>query len=157
MNTLLRVLPAAFLILLSVDAGAFHCDVSTTPISFGNYDVFSSSPLDTTGTITIECNIKDNEKKPMPVRVAIGDGGANSFFPRQMRRSGGGVPMNYNLYLDPSRSNIWGDGNNNTSVFTGNIFRNDTRILTIYGRVPARQNLMAGTYSDSPVVVTVSW
>ncbi|HOI16328.1 MAG TPA: spore coat U domain-containing protein [Geobacteraceae bacterium] len=155
MNILLRVLPAAFLILLSIDTHAFHCNVWTSPVSFGNYDVFSASPLDTTGTITIECNIKEMEKKPMPVTVAIDNGGTNSFFPRQMRRAGGGV-MNYNLYIDSSRSNIWGDGSSNTSTFTGNIFRNETRTLTIYGRIPPRQNLTAGAYSDS-LVVTVTW
>ncbi|NMC75269.1 MAG: spore coat protein U domain-containing protein [Geobacteraceae bacterium] len=157
MNILFRFIPAALLALLPAAAAAFHCDVSATHISFGAYDVFSPSPLDTTGTITVECNIKENEKRPMPVTVAISKGGSNSFFPRKMQRSGGGAPMNYNLYLDPSRSNIWGDGSNNTSVFTGNVVRNETKILTIYGRIPARQNLAAGPYSDSPVVVTVSW
>lgn len=45
-----------FILLLVYDAyGA--CTVSSTGINFGNYDVFSIMPLDSTGSITVDCSI----------------------------------------------------------------------------------------------------
>jgi spore coat protein U-like protein len=154
MNALFKVLPVFFLMLLSVDARAFHCTVSTTPVSFGNYDVFSSTPLDTTGTIALYCN--NPEKKPMPVTVSISSGGSGSFNPRQMRLAGGTDRMNYYLFTDPSRTTIWGDGTGGTSIFTSMIVKTDPLNVTIYGRIPARQNLRAGAFVDN-LVVTVLW
>jgi spore coat protein U-like protein len=156
MKSVFKVLPAFFLILIlvSTDARAFHCTVSTTPVSFGGYDVFSSTPSDTTGTIAIYCN--NPEKKPMPVTVSINSGASGSFNPRQMRLAGGSDRMNYYLFTDPSRTIIWGDGTGGSSVSTSRIVKTEPLNLTIYGRIPARQNLRAGAYSDN-LVVTVVW
>jgi spore coat protein U-like protein len=153
MKAFFTALPIFFLILLSVEAVAFHCTVSTTPVSFGSYDVFSSFPLDSTGTITIYCN--NLEKKAMPVTVSISSGAAGSFNPRQMQREGGDR-MNYYLFSDPSRTTIWGDGTGGTSIFRRIIDRESPVYATVYGRIPARQNLRAGAYRDS-LVVTVMW
>jgi len=149
-----KVFLTFFLMFLSVDAFAFHCTVSTTPVSFGNYDVFSSTPLDTTGTIVLYCN--NPEKKPMQVTVSISSGGSGSFNPRQMRLAGGTDRMNYYLFIDPSKTTIWGDGTGGSSIFTSTILKAAPLNATIYGRIPARQNLRAGAYGDN-LVVTVIW
>lgn len=154
MKVLCKVLPVLFLTLLPAAGGAFHCTVTTTPVSFGAYDVFSTAPLDTTGTITLYCN--NPEKKPMPVTVTISRGGSGSFNPRQMRLAGGSDRMNYYLFTDPSRTTIWGDGTGGSSIFTSTIVKTAPLNLTVYGRVPARQNLRAGSYSDN-LVVTIDW
>jgi spore coat protein U-like protein len=154
MKHILRVLPTFFLFLLTVNAHAFHCTATTTPVSFVGYDVFSSYPLDSTGSITIYCN--NPEKKAMPVTVSISSGAAGSFNPRQMQRAGSGDRMNYYLFTDPSRTTIWGDGSGGSSIFRRTIDRETPVHATVYGRVPARQNLRAGAYHDS-LVVTVLW
>ena len=154
MNTFVGILSVVVLLFMSIDGHAFHCTVTTTPASFGTYDVFSSAPLDTTGTISLMCN--NPEKKPMPVTISISSGGSGSFNPRQMRLAGGSDRMNYSLFLDPSRSTIWGDGTGGTSTFISTIIKTTPLNATIYGRVPARQNLRAGAYSDN-LVVTVIW
>jgi len=154
MNTFVGILSVVVLLFMSIDGHAFHCQVTTTPASFGNYDVFSSAPLDTTGTIFLQCN--DPEKKPMPVTISISSGGSGSFNPRRMRLAGGSGSMNYYLFLDPSRTTIWGDGTGGTSTFTSTIIKTTPLAMTIYGRIPARQNLNAGSYSDN-LVVTVIW
>ncbi len=154
MKTCFKILPICYLALMPVAAGAFHCTVSTTPVSFGPYDVFSSTPLDTTGTITVYCN--NPEKKPMPVTVAISRGASGSFNPREMRIAGGSDRMNYYLFIDPSRTTVWGDGTGGSSIFTGTIVKTAPMNLTVYGRIPARQNLRVGAYSDN-LVVTVDW
>ena len=154
MNTFVGILSVALLLFMSSDGHAFHCTVTTTPASFGNYDVFSSAPLDTTGTISLMCN--NPEKKPMPVTISISSGGSGSFTPRQMRLAGGSYRMNYYLFLDPSRTTIWGDGSGGSSNFTSTIIKTTPLNATIYGRIPARQNLKAGEYGDN-LVVTVIW
>jgi spore coat protein U-like protein len=141
-------------ILLPINGYAFHCSVASTPVSFGNYDVFSTVPLDSTGFITISCSNPDG--KPMPITVSISSGGSGSFNPRQMRLAGGTDRMNYYLFIDPSKTTIWGDNTGGTSTFASTIVRNPTLNATIYGRIPAKQDLKAGAYSDS-LLVTVVW
>lgn len=154
MRTLLMVFFVFSLLLMSVNANADRCDVATTPVSFGTYDVFASFPLDTTGTISVTCHTPD--KKTIPIAVSINSGLSGSFNPRQMQRSAGADRMNYYLFLNASRTQIWGDGSSGTFVFQSNIYKDTPMNLPVYGRVPARQNLRAGGYYDN-LVVTVSW
>jgi len=154
MKMFFRVVLALFLMSASLDGHAFQCTVSTTPVSFGNYNVFAATALDTTGTVALFCN--NPEKKPMPVTVTISSGGAGSFNPRQMQIAGGADRMNYYLFLDASRTMIWGDGTGGTSTFVTTIVKTAPLNTTIYGRIPARQNLRAGAYGDN-LVVTVMW
>lgn len=141
-------------LLVSVDAHAFHCTVTTTPVSFGGYDVFSSAPSDTTGMVSISCN--NPEKKAMPVTIAINRGNSGSFNPRQMLLTGGNDRMNYYLFLDSSRTTIWGDGSGGSSIVIRTIDKTTPVNVPIYGRIPARQNLKAGSYGDN-LVVSVDW
>lgn len=154
MKILWSVLGIMSLLLVAVDGYAFRCRVTTTPVSFGGYDVFSSFPLDTTGRVSVSCN--NPEKKRMPVAISINRGGASSFNPRQMRQVGGSDRMDYYLFIDASRTTLWGDGSGGSSTYTGMIDRTSPLNVPIYGRVPARQNLRGGTYRDS-LVVTIDW
>lgn len=153
MNRILIIL-IIFSVLLPSNGYSFKCSVTSTPVSFGNYDVFSTAPLDSTGIIAISCS--NPEKKPMPVTVSISSGGSGSFNPRQMQFAGGADRMNYYLFIDPSKTTIWGDSTGGTSTFTDTIVRDATLNATIYGRIPAKQDLRAGAYSDS-LLVTVTW
>jgi Uncharacterized secreted protein len=58
----------------------------------------------------------------------------------------------YNLYTDPSRTLVWGDGINGSDVSVSG-----SRIdLPIYGRIGARQNVPEGQYVDT-IVLTISY
>jgi len=72
-----------------------------------------------------------------------------------MQISGGGDTLNYNLYRDSARAEVWGDGAGNTYVQTG-IGTGGTAHLIVYGSIPAGQNVRAGLYSDA-VTVIVEW
>ncbi len=130
------------------------CNVSATGVNFGNYDVFATAPLDSTGTVTVTC---DDVPPASPV-VAIGPGAAGTFLPRRMRHASLPEMLNYNVFTSPSMSAVWGDGTGGTAtVAAGRVPRNrPPRPLTIYGRIPAGQNVSAGTYSDT-LVVTITW
>jgi spore coat protein U-like protein len=129
-------------------AGA-ACTVSVTGVAFGAYDTLSGSPDDSTGTISATCLIIDDAPD-----VEIDSGNAPNFSPRRM--DNGGSHLNYNLYTSASRTIVWGDGTGGTQraalTLTGTflIWRGYSR--TIYGRIPAGQNVSAGAYGDTLVV-----
>jgi spore coat protein U-like protein len=136
-------------------AEAFKCDVTATGVNFGGYDVFSSAPRDSSGTITVICNNPDNTDNNNPrediqVEISLSTGNSGSFSPRQML-SGTGDVLSYNLY-STSFSTIWGDIASNSSV-TGFVNKDKPLDVTIYGRIPPRQNVSAGSYSD---IITVT-
>ena len=137
---LLTMLLAACALGLAATAEA-ACTISTTAVSFGSYNVFSASPNDATGQVTFRCS------PPLPplVTIQLDKGGASSFNPRQMRK--GSETLNYNLYLDSTRSTIWGDGTGGTQAYTQSNPPASSQNANIYGRIPAGQDVSAGTYS----------
>lgn len=130
------------------------CNVTATGINFGNYDVFATAPVDSTGSVTVSC---DDIPPASPV-IAIGPGGAGTFLPRRMRHASRPDVLNYNVFTSPSMSVVWGDGTGGTAtVAAGRVPRNrPPRPVTIFARIPAGQNVPAGAYSDT-LVVTITW
>lgn len=127
------------------------CTVSTTPVAFGSYSIFDTSPLDSTGTITVSCTNPYNA----PVNVKISAGLSFSFTPRKQKN--GTHELAYNLFLEASRTTIWGDGTSPTSYATPSPASGTPLELTVYGRIPERQtSAYAGSYSDT-LVVTVEF
>lgn len=141
------------LFLFCIHKAEAACNVATTNISFGTYDVFSNSPRDSTGTISVDCD----EAPPPVVVIRIGPSfGSGGFNPRQMRHTTRSDRLNYNLFIDSSRSVIWGDGTGGTSTVADKVTKNKTWVSTLYGRIPAGQDVSAGTYSET-VSVTITW
>ena len=126
------------------------CTISTTPVNFGAYDVFSSVATDSTGTVTYNCGRGDRN-----ITIALDRGGAPTFNPRRMLKVA--EALNYNLYRDAARTTIWGDGTGGTqSYFDSNPPNNTNVTVTIYGRVPAGQDVSVGLYTNS-VAATINF
>lgn len=130
------------------------CNVAATGISFGRYDVFSPAPLDATGSVTVSCD----DIPPPNVDIAISPGGAGTFLQRRMRHASLPDTLGYNVFTSPSTSVVWGDGTGGSAtVAAGRVPpRRPPKPVTIYGRIPAGQNVPAGSYSDT-LVVTITW
>jgi spore coat protein U-like protein len=155
MNGMLKsALILSSLLLPVASCYAFNCALATTPVNFGNFDVFSGYVLDSTGTLTVSCN--NPEQKPIPVNISINSGISGKFNPRQMQGSNGTDRLNYYLFTDPSGAVIWGDGTGGSSTVTGTVTKTSTLSSTIYGRIPAGQNVGVGTYTDV-LTATVTW
>ena len=135
---------AAVIVLSASNAYAqASCSISVTSVNFGSYNVFGGSATDSTGTITYNCNNQANN-----VGVTLSKGVSASYNPRTMTKAG--EVLNYNLYRDAARTSIWGDGTAGTVTYTRNNPPNGNDVtLTIYGRVPAGQDVSAGVYSDT--------
>lgn len=159
MRSPVSVSPFLFVLLLCLAPGAhaFNCNVTANGLSFGIYDVFSNVPKDTTGTVTVTCNApSQNPNAPIPVTISLSPGSSGTFAQRRLQYSGGAETLNYNLFTTPSFSSIWGDGSGGSQVQTGIVTKVAPLNAVIYGRIPARQNVSAGAYSDV-ITVTIEW
>ena len=126
---------------------------SSTLVDFGVYTMLQGQQ-DGTGTLALTCVPDLLMGATVSYSVALGPGNGNggNFFPR-MLRSGAGA-LRYNLYLDPSRTIVWGDASAGTSIFSGSCV--GVCNLTIYGRIDASQAPPSGQYSDD-ILITVEF
>lgn len=141
-------------LLFAGEAYAQTCSVTATSINFGNYDVALLLHNDSTGTITVTCNITP----PPDAAIMIGPSPDSGIFnPRRMKHSSISEFLNYNLFTNALRTVIWGNGTQGTSTITlKNVPKNKPQTVTIYGRIPAGQDVSSGQYSDT-LVVTIVW
>jgi spore coat protein U-like protein len=112
--------------------------ISVTALAFGNYDVYTSTPLDSAGTISYNC------PPPAVPFVDISAGSAGSFSPRRLKRTAGTDTLAYNVYVDAARTTVWISG---VSVGQGN-----GKTVPFYGRIFALQDVSVGSYTDTLVV-----
>lgn len=137
-------------------AEAFVCNVTVTSLPFGTYNIFSSTPLDSTATLNVSCNIPpQHPQAPMPVAISLSTGNSGNFAQRWLR-SAGPDNLRYNLYTSAAASTIWGDGGGSSSIVTAFVTRTTPFNAMIYGRIPAQQNIRAGSYSDT-IIVTINY
>lgn len=128
---------------------AAACTVTTYGLSFGAYNVFDSSPLDVSATPGFNINCSPTAANAV---VTLSQGGAGSFNPRMMFK--GSETLNYNIYHENSRTNVFGDGTGGTVTHPRSNISNLNHNL--YGRIYATQDVSAGVYTDT-VVVTITW
>jgi spore coat protein U-like protein len=138
----------ATLVMGGRSASAQTCIITTTPVAFGNYDVFSISDLASTGSINYRCTWLVHQRT-----VYLSKGSAPSNNPRQM--VSGANRLNYNLYLDAGHTQIWGDPNPYCFRDRGRDFTPNTTLI-IYGSIPAGQDVPTGTYTDA-IIATLNF
>jgi len=128
-----------------VHARAACTIIYTASLAFGTYDPFSATPLDTTGSVWYTCTNSPG------VTITVNTGSSGSYSQRTMRS--GANTLGYNVYIDAARTMIWGDGTPPSVIGPGATtnFLGIT-IATLYGRVPAGQDAVAGTFSDTLVL-----
>lgn len=139
------------LMLASGNALAANCQVTVTPLDFGIYNPGSAAPLDVAGNLDVRCVGGAGS-----FIVTISQGANGGFFPRQL--TSGPYLMQYNLYTDPARSLIWGDGTGGTTVNSGNKPSPGKPVsfsFPIYGRIFPRQSVGTGMYTDALLVTTI--
>lgn len=128
------------------------CTVSGTLLNFGSSidPIAATVPLDASSTLTVQCT----NTTPYAVSLNAGTnaGGASNFSSRAMKN--GSYSLGYQLYLDASRSTVWGDGTgSSTHAGTGT---GSNQSITVYGRLPSLTGSVPGTYTDT-VTVTISY
>lgn len=157
-----RVLPvlahagaAALLCTLAPPVGAAilgQCTVSASGVAFGVYDSSVPTALTSTGSISVSCTLVTNAS---PVAIDLSSGASGSFSTRTM--SNGIDILNYNLFQDIAQTMIWGDGTGGSTEFSAKVTPGKpTLTATIYGLLPASQDVGAGSFLDT-ITVTVNY
>lgn len=128
-----------------------NCTISTAALAFGSYDpvvAHASANLDGTGTVIVACT----KGATATIGLALGSNASGSV--RRMKDSGTNY-ITYELYQDAGRTTVWGTAGAGL-LSTGAAPSKAARNFTVYGRVPANQDVPAGSYNDT-VVATVNF
>ena len=129
---------------------AKNCSITTTPVAFGSYDpavTNATTSLDGSGTVVVACT------KGAGTRISLGRGANASGLTRRMR--GATAFLTYELYKNAGRTTVWRTGGFGGLTIPAAPGR-AARTFTVYGRVPAGQDVVAGPYTDT-VVATINF
>lgn len=130
------------------------CSANATNVNFGTYDPTNAAPADSSGTISVNCT--GLIALLGTIQVAASPGSSGTPVQRTLRQ--GTDALNYNLYVDPARSIVFGNGTGGSQTIArplnGLLFFGQT--VFFYGRIPAQQSARAGTYRDT-IVITVTY
>lgn len=122
------------------------CTVSSAGLTFGSYTPKQSASQDASAYISVVCTAG------IPFLIGM-DSGLNFQSPWRRGRFGSNY-LNYQLYRDGGRSQVWGmvpGSSMMAGVGTGSL-----QNIQVYGRIPALQQPVDGRYGDT-VTVTVEY
>jgi spore coat protein U-like protein len=133
--------------------------VSGGTVVFGPYDALSATPTDTVASFRVRCD-RDGGPANVSITLALSAGAHGaSVANRALRQVGGsGDLLSYGLYRDTGRTAVWGFSPGVDAMQQTLSIPNKSSAFatfTIYGRLPALQNVSAGSYTDS-VQVTLT-
>jgi len=128
------------------------CSVTATSFVLPNYDLVTKSQKDGTGALSVKCTGTGTANATVALSAGTG-----SCATRTMK-SGTSV-LNYNIYTSSAYTTVWCEPTRVTVTFLFNSPTTPqtlTQSVPMYARIPAAQNVAAGTYSDT-VASTVFW
>ena len=154
-----RILQAAVLLAAAPAASAaVNCSVSVVGVAFGLYNPLATAATTSAGSIKVTCTSTSNGNTTVNITADYGTGSSGTYATRTLR-SGSNL-LNYNLYFDAAYTQVRGDGTGGTTAgqATLTLGRNQTGSAsgTLYGRIPAGQDVAPGSYADT-IVVTVTY
>jgi spore coat protein U-like protein len=124
-------------------------NTSSGAVAFGGYNPTSGTALTATGSFTLQCTNGANPTVLMGQGANPGTGSSDAAPVRQM--ASGGYMLGYQLYSDSARSLVWDNATGVSEPANGTL-----QTITVYGSIPAGQNVGAGSYTDT-VVVNVNY
>jgi spore coat protein U-like protein len=142
--SVLAISLALFPLARALAAPACHGFLATN-VAFGNYDPITAAPLTSQGSISYNC------PPPTTASVTINRGGSSTYQPRAMSQPGVPDRLQYNLYIDPGFTTVFGDGTEGTSGLALPS-THGTQTLAIYALLFPNQDIPAGTYTDALIV-----
>jgi len=119
------------------------CTISTAPVAFGAYDPVVANAavsLPGSGTVTVACT------KGASATIDLANGG--NFLGGSRRMINGPDFLNYGLYKDAARTQVWGSGltGGTTAAYTS--ASKAATAITVYGTVPQNQDVAVGSFTD---------
>jgi spore coat protein U-like protein len=155
-------LVAALAVLLGGVAGKAHavadCSITAISVNFGTYDPAVTTADDSVGTVTVTCRHVSGSADRVNYAVTLSNGLLGTSASTRKMAAGTGR-LGYNVFTDPARSQVWGNGTGGTVIASGSMtvgpgVGNGTQTVTqsVYGRIPQLQDANPGTYSDTLLV-----
>ena len=138
--------------LTAVPAVAVTCSLQAPGLAFGAYNPLSSTPVDSASGVTVTCAGAPGTSIVYTLR--LGPGGSGVFSERRMRSSEQWA-LTYNLYTNPARTLVWGDGNGGSQIVSDGFTLSTpsaSRVHPVHGRLFARQNVPPGIYVDTLIL-----
>lgn len=120
-----------------------NCHLVVPPLSFGTYDPLvaqATQSADASVSVTVICT----RNTTASVSFDLGLHSANGS-DRGMSGPGADV-LHYQIYRDAGRSQIWSQGSEAMRIVTHGVLTPDE--LTVFGRIPPRQEVGPGAYTD---------
>ena len=151
---------ATLALFICFDAQALDCTVSATGVAFGVYDPASTAPTDSAGNVSVRCTHLSGGAVKANYSITLSTGSSGAYSQRRMRA--GTSFLDYNLFMDAARLQVWGNGTGGSTLVAGSLLVNPGNFATnelshpIYGRIPAQQAADTGSYSDT-IVVTLTF
>jgi len=153
MSRTLGALLVAASLLVAHPARAASCSLQgIVPLTFGRYEASALSGSEAQGTISVLCSqLLPGES----LRITIGSGDHGSGWNRHL--ASGASRLAYQLYLDSSRTQVFGDGTGGTTAWTHTAGSQPVSSfdVPVYGHIPAGQWVAAGSYTDTLTVTLV--
>jgi len=136
-----------------------NCTASAGGIAFGIYNPLSAVANASTGNLKITCNGSGTGSANVTVNVSLSTGLSGSYATRKM--FSGVHTLNYNIFWSTAYNQIIGDGSGGSFAGSAGPFvvpagGSNLATGTLYGRIPASQDVTPGSYSDV-VTVTVTY
>jgi spore coat protein U domain-containing protein, fimbrial subunit CupE1/2/3/6 len=147
--------------LATAEAAAVTCTISTPGIAFGAYDVYAPGATNSNGTLTLTCSLDLLENNTtVNYSISLSTGLSNSYAQRQMKS--GINSLGYNLYTTNGYSVVLGDGTGTTQTISGQMKLkkndpSDTNTHTVYGRIPALQDVAVSPLYTDIIIVTATY
>lgn len=149
-----RILLLTCLLLGSVLLRAASCGLSTPGLSFGAVDVLSRAPRDSSTSITVTCTGSGGELVSYTITSSLAD------YSGTRKLTNGRDTLRYNIFVDGSRTAVFGDGTNGSTVIGDSITLAGSQtqnVQSLFARMEGNQNtLPPGTYVDT-LILTVSY
>ncbi len=122
------------------------CSIAGSTIDFGTYSAGQQAALDADGAVSYSgC--------PASTLTIALDGGSAGDVANRAMTNGSGDILNYQLYRNSARNQVWGEGAEAQQVV---LLVPGAGDVQVYGRIPGSQSVPAGTYTDT-VNVTLTF
>jgi spore coat protein U-like protein len=139
-------------------AVVFSCTVSAGGINFGIYNPLSATGDAATGSWSVTCTASGSGSATVTGTLSMSTGSSGQYATRKL--VSGTNALNYNIYVTPSYTQIFGDGTAGTyapsesgTVVAGQVYQ---VAGNMYGFLPASQDVAPGSYADT-IVITVTY
>jgi spore coat protein U-like protein len=143
----------------AVASAVVTCNVTAVGPDFGIYNPLSAAPTLSNGTVTATCTLVSGGTTTVSLVSSYSIGSGTSYASRVM--VSGANTLAYNLFYDAAFTQIRGNGTGGSQ--TGGASFTLTRASptqsatsTIYGRIPAGQDVAPGLYADT-IIVTITY